>query len=551
MTVVAGIDIGNATTEIVLVDPVQPDVVVAHASARTRGTKGSSSSIRGAADLVRRLQRGGHGIGALAVSSLRPVTTSSTVVDGERPPAGPIALVVQGSSTPANPGFGAGLAVLVTEATADRGAGDGGAVVAVVPRGLRFDRAAALVQRMVRSGCDVRAVVLEADEAVLLANRLDTRIPVVDEVDLSGAHRWGTVAVEVVARGGVLTHLPDPLRLAAVFGVPTDEPAVASVVSRVGDVSSAVVAAVPSDGPGAHRHDAVSDAAVDVVAALRSFEASGDVTSVRLRAPDGTTRSVDDLHGVDVHALVRRSHCEVLDVRPGAYAIALLGSEPPVDPTAELEALLDLPVRLVATETEAARVGALTTPGCSQTGIVIDLGAGTIDVIGGSGTRVLAGGGDLMTQTIAVAASLPSGLAEWVKRGPAVWVDGPFRTIAENGDRAFLDTPAHASHIGRLVVEGPGGFVPFQTSVHVSQWRALRLAAKEASVGLGVARAHDLLPTSGTAVVVGGPALDAELLMAVRSHLPGRLMVGRGDVAGSLGPRYAVAYGLARLLVSA
>ena len=553
MTIVAGIDIGNATTEIVLVDPARPGVVVDHASARTRAAKGSSTSIRGAADLLRRLQRRGHHVDEVAVSSLRPVTTSTTHVPGERPPSGPIALVVQGSSTPANPGFGAGRAVLVTDTVVERGVDGTGAVVAVVPRAVGFDRAARFVRRVVRSGVDVRAVVLEADEAVLLANRIHARIPVVDEVDLTGADEWRSVAVEVVARGGVLTHLVDPLRLSAVFDVAADDPAVASVVSRVGDVSSAVVAAVPSGGRVSDPTDQTPGeamAATTVMAALRSFEAAGHVGPATVRGPDGTVRTFDDLHGVDVHALVGRTHCHVLDVSLGAHAIAMLGSESPMDPAAELAGLIDVPVRLVATETAAARVGALTTPGMSPNGTVIDLGAGTIDVIGESGTRVLAGAGDLTTQTIAVAASIPSGLAEWVKRGPAVWVDGPFRTIAENGDRAFLDQPAPASHVGRLVVEGPTGSLPFQTPLHVSQWRALRLAAKEASAGRGVGRARELLPTSGTAVVVGGPALDPEILMAVRSHLPGRLMLGRGDVAGSLGPRYAVAYGLARLLVA-
>jgi sugar (pentulose or hexulose) kinase len=47
-----------------------------------------------------------------------------------------------------------------------------------------------------------------------------------------------------------------------------------------------------------------------------------------------------------------------------------------------------------------------------------------------------------------------------------------------------------------------------------------------------------------TVVVVGGPAGDDEVLAAVARALPEGVAVGRGNVAGSLGHRYAVAYGL-------
>jgi Diol dehydratase reactivase ATPase-like domain len=49
-------------------------------------------------------------------------------------------------------------------------------------------------------------------------------------------------------------------------------------------------------------------------------------------------------------------------------------------------------------------------------------------------------------------------------------------------------------------------------------------------------------------VVVGGPAADDEVLScvarAVRESSGAALAVGRGNVAGALGHRYAVAYGL-------
>jgi hypothetical protein len=45
-------------------------------------------------------------------------------------------------------------------------------------------------------------------------------------------------------------------------------------------------------------------------------------------------------------------------------------------------------------------------------------------------------------------------------------------------------------------------------------------------------------------VVVGGPAGDDEVLGCVARALPSGTAVGRGNTAGRLGHRHAVAYGL-------
>jgi hypothetical protein len=83
----------------------------------------------------------------------------------------------------------------------------------------------------------------------------------------------------------------------------------------------------------------------------------------------------------------------------------------------------------------------------------------------------------------------------------------------------------------------------------LGEWRALRLAAKRADIEGNVRRLADRLPIpAATAVAVGGPVGDEEILETLANALPG-LLIGRGNVAGLLGHRYAVAYGLV-LLVS-
>jgi hypothetical protein len=543
MTLILGLDIGNATTEAVLIDPNNPDVVVAHDQARTRGAKGSPSSLRGAADLIRRLERAGHCIDSVAVSTLRPVKTSAMQVEGEAPPAGPIQLVARGASTPANPGFGFGrVHILDNDASGDDRLPTGD-VVLVVPRTIRFDRAAERINKIYAGGALVRGLLVEANEAVLLANRLDFTAPVVDEVDIDTARTWQRAATEVSDQGQTLIELTDPLRIASMFGLAADQPAVTSVATRTGDATSAVVI----ENEPASSNDEPTQAHPTAAASTGMATFSGDAErGWTVRMPDGSTQLVDDLYSVNVHTLVREQHCGNLGVRPGTHALAYLDATKPIDPSEGLKSLINLPVHALGSETAAARVGALTTPGSTPDGIVIDLGAGTIDVISPAGTRVLAGSGHLVTAVIATALEVPQSLAEWIKRGPAVRIEGPFVAMAETGERKFLDHAAPADQVGRLVTNGPAGPIPFSAGLQGAQWRSLRLAAKAACLGGGIARAADLLTQAGTVVVVGGPAIDAEVLTAVRHNLPDGLLVGRGDVAGSLGPRYAVAYGLAR-----
>lgn len=198
-----------------------------------------------------------------------------------------------------------------------------------------------------------------------------------------------------------------------------------------------------------------------------------------------------------------------------------------------------------ASETDAARLGALTTPGASRDSIVVDLGGGTMDVIATESGRVLAGCGQLVTAAVAAALGVPNALAEWVKRTPSTRIESSHVAITEDGRRTFLDGPARADTIGRLVVDGPTGVVPFTDRLDPRQWAALRRELKVACLGRAAARAGVALTGASDVIVVGGPAADPEILWALRRCLPREVTVGRGSVAAQLGTRYAVAYGLA------
>jgi len=74
VTVIAGVDVGNATTEVVLVSGGK---ILGAGRVPTRGRKGSPGSLRGAAALVRRLERQlGGTVGEARIAPLRAVDTA-------------------------------------------------------------------------------------------------------------------------------------------------------------------------------------------------------------------------------------------------------------------------------------------------------------------------------------------------------------------------------------------------------------------------------------------------------------------------------------------
>jgi hypothetical protein len=275
--------------------------------------------------------------------------------------------------------------------------------------------------------------------------------------------------------------------------------------------------------------------------------------TVRVFGTGSGTTEVDDLFAVDLAAAA-----EAATARQGstgrAVLVAALGRAPGPGAVSHADLLSEfaaVPVSSPLSEPAAARAGALTTPGARPGAVVVDLGAGTIDVIGPAADVVAAGAGELLTAAVAETLGIPRAAADWVKRGPCLRVDGGQRFEAEDGSRGFLPASAPASAVGMLVVEGPGGLLPFDRRHGPGEWRAIRLRLKQAVLARNFQRAVRTLGADpGQILVVGGPAGDEELLGVLARSLPDGAAVGRGAVGGTcqgepLGHRHAVALGLA------
>ena len=544
MTVIAGVDVGNATTEVVLVSGGK---ILGAGRVPTRGRKGSPGSLRGAAALVRRLERQlGGTVGEARIAPLRAVDTAVVTVPGTAGPSGRLRVLAAGVPTPGGTGACVGPPLRLDDAPR----GGEADVVAIVPPGLRYDEAAARVRASLAAGTRIGAV--------LVANRLPGGLPVIDQVDTDTAAACRLLAVEVRPPGHTLRVLADPVALGARLGLDplaTAEAGDAAAVSRMlADQGNAVVGLLPvaPDAPETPAEPWVltaEDGRLPLRAAIPRV-AGWPVGAVHGYGTGAAARQVDDLFAVDLAAAA-----EAATARQGstgrAVLVASLSRAGNEDAASVLGDLLQVPVHGPVSEPAAARLGALTTPGGRDDAIVADLGAGTIDVIGPGGSVVAAGAGELLTAAVAEMLGIPRASADWVKRGPCVRVDGGQRFEGEDGRRGFLNVPAPASAAGMLAVEGPGGWLPFDRHHGPGEWRAIRLRLKQAVLAANFRRAVRTLGQDPAQVlVVGGPAGDEELLGVLARSLPGGVAVGRGDVGGTcpggpLGHRYAVALGLA------
>ena len=531
MTRIAGIDIGNSTTEVVLVDSPSWTVVGAD-RVPTRGPKGGRASLDGAARLVRRLVAAHGGVlDAAAVAPLRPVTTTTATLPEPTVHTGRLRLVAAGAATTGGSGVGVGRPALAGSPVPD------GPVVVLVPASHGYRAVLEELRHLATRGV-LAAVVLERDEAVLLANRLPG-VPVVDEVPLDRLVDADLVAVEVRSP---LRSLVDPLWTVAHLGLSTGERGdAAALAGRLYDQANAVVAVSSAQVPVSSPQAVVTLADGSVRPLSPGPHPAGAVRSYRL--PDGTFRLVDDLFAVDLAALADAQLTRVGAVASRTVALAALHADAPyTDPGPALSTLLGVSVHTAPSEAVAARLGALSTPGAPPEAVVVDLGGGTVDVVSTMDAMVLAGAGELLTVATAAVLGCGGTPAEWAKRGPASRVEAPQLLLAEDGTRTFLDAPVRPDAIGALVVPGPTGWLPFDRRLAPSEWRALRLRLKTEILGANLARA--LRGAPDTVLVVGGPAGDDEVLGCVARALPPGTAVARADAAGVLGHRHAVAYGL-------
>jgi diol dehydratase reactivase alpha subunit len=408
-----------------------------------------------------------------------------------------------------------------------------------VPPGWDFDEVAAAVNAAVRDGAEVVAAVLAGDDAVLVANRLERPVPVVDEVASVEKVPLGMLAaVEVAAPGRTIRTLSNAYGLATVFDLdPAQTRQVSPVARALTGNRSAVVVRTPSGdvtdrripvgelelhGAGKTLRvdvDAGADAIMEVLARAQPLDdvrgqpgthVGGMLAQVRDTMVDVMDDVMDDVPdggseggpGVPVADIAIRDVLAVDTFVPAEVRGGLAG-EVALENAVALAAMVSTShsrMRAVAEEVSAglggttteiggvegqmAVRGALTTPGVDRPVAVLDLGGGSTDAAlltrDGQSTAVhVAGAGELVTKLIESELALADReVAENVKRSPLAKVESFFHVRHEDGTVQFFDRPLPPHVFARVVVLTPTGPAPVGTRHGVDHVRRVRREAK-------------------------------------------------------------------------
>ena len=547
MGLVAGIDIGNSTTEIVIASGSEP---IAWDRRPTRGMKGSEASIKAAVSLLQSLQREHQLIvEKVVVAPWQPVETLTSTVHEPLPDTGRLQILKTAHQSVVGDGWAIGQPWLITQAAMSEVS-----LIAVVPSGVGFEFAAAAINRELANGSNIVGAVIADDEAVLVAKRVSADIPIADGVDTEIARTAHRLFLEVRPQNSSLKIATDvwalrsALELSEMDASPLNE-----IVRWVKNERTALIGLFSetqiSNPTNNGFIDWIDGTTTELFEAIAKIENSliGDVSRIAISDPISTS----DIWAFDItKVLADRGLRQVGHTRDLALAQLSPHSS---SSNLDLSAMFKVPVVVAESESFAARIGATSTPGVGSGAAILDIGGGTIDLISEVELSA-AGAGELLTAAVAFALDTSRGAADWIKRGPAQRLESPQVLLSEDGSKNFVseEAPYPASAMGSLVTPGPAGFLTFGQNLQPAEWRIMRQGLKQAAIGMNVARLiRSLESKTGTAkdldlVVVGGPVADDELLPVIGA-IPGVKGIGRGNVAGKLGHRYAVAYGLSQI----
>jgi propanediol dehydratase-reactivating factor large subunit len=608
---IVGVDIGNSTTEASLAT-IGPDGSVEYVGAaltRTTGIKGTVKNVDGVAkSVVWALEGAGMRLADLdlillneatpVISGLAMETITETIITEST-------MIGHDPRTPGGRGLGVGT-IVDFESLTD--AGPGMPIIVLVARGVDFDVTARAINAAVDRGVEVTGAILCNDDAVLVANRLNTKIPIIDEVSRVDLVPKGMVAaVEVAGPGQSIRTLSNAYGLATIFDLDPDQTKVVSPVARAltgnrsavvvrtpsGDVEDRTIPAGSLDLIGAQKKATVdvSRGAAEIMTEVQRVSplvdvlgeagtnTGGMISNVRQSMADLSNHALADVRIQDLLAIDTLVPHEVRGGVAGevalenAVALAAMVRTKESGMKAVAGAVADhlrhagavkVEVVVGGVEAEMAVLGALTTPGTDKPLVVLDLGGGSTDAAvietnGHTDATHLAGAGDLVTKLIDAELGLDNlELAEDIKRCPLGKAESFFHIRLENGTVQFFETPLPATAFARVVALGDTGMNPIPTRHSLERIRTVRRTAKERVFVVNALRAlRSIAPAGdlrqiGFVVLLGGCALDFEIPELIADAVaPYGIVCGTGNVRGTEGPRNAVASGLVAAYVAA
>lgn len=598
MKYIAGIDVGNSTTEVALAEISEDNAVkfLSSAFVLTTGIKGTLQNKHGIFGALQKvLQKSGltyKDLSLIRINEAAPVigdvameTITETIITEST-------MIGHNPKTPGGIGLSSGITVMFEDILKQNANED---LVVIVTKENDFEEVAKTLNRAAKNGIKICAAIMQKDDAVLVSNRLDFNIPIIDEVSMIDKIPLGMkCAVEVAEQGKVIENLSNPYGIATVFGLTPEETKKIVPVSRalMGNRSAVVIKTPKGDV----KERVIPAGSIEIIGENKTVKAGIEEGAERIMTVVESVQCVTDVRGepgTNVGGMlekVRQTMASLTKKLPSdIYIQDLLAVDTfvPVNIKGglanefsmenavgiasmvksdrlqmqiiaeELEKELGVKVEIGGVEANMAIMGALTTPGTDSPLAIVDMGAGSTDasIIDRQGRIFsvhLAGAGNMVTMLINSELGLAdSGLAEDIKIYPLAKAESLFHIRHEDGTVQFFKEALKPEVFARVVVLKEDGMLPVPGEHSLEKIKAVRRSAKERVFVKNAIRALEFVSPTGNirdipfVIMVGGSALDFEIPELVTDRLAKySIVAGRGNIRETEGPRNAVATGL-------
>lgn len=595
MSYIAGVDIGNSTTEVCVGEITANGSLtfLTSASCPTTGTKGTIENVHSVKNTLKlamsRIGRETSDLDLVRLNEAAPVigdtameTLTETVITDS-------SMIGHNPSTPAGVGQAVGEILLIEHIS--RAVPDTPYILAVSAEH-GYEEIAAVVNQ--HDHLNIVGIILQADEAVLVENRIRKKIPIVDEVRrIDRLPDSVPAAIEVALPGQTIRMLSNPYGIATLLHLNAEETRTITPIARslIGKRSAVVLKT-----PGGNVHENVlpageiyfygdrnktislDEGADKIMSAAAdagdihdiSGQPDTNVGNMLSRIRTGMSKldksgeadiRITDILAVDTLAPVLISGAlageTCLEKAVGIAAMVKTQKLPMQEIARRLKTELETEVKVAGVEAIMASLGALTTPGTKLPLAILDMGGGSTDaaIISKDGNVTMthqAGAGELVSMLIQTELGLNDRhIAEQIKKYPLAKVESLFHMRMENGQMTFVDESIDPRFFGRVVLLTDNGLIRIEEEIPMEKIVQVRREAKRKVFITNAFRAlkrvapdHNLKNIS-TVVLVGGSAEDFEIPeMLTDALIDYRIVCGRGNIRGSEGPRNAVATGL-------
>ena len=602
MSYIAGVDIGNSTTEVCIGEVTGNGnlTFLTSASCPTTGTKGTVENVYSVKNALKlamsRIGRETSDIDLVRLNEAAPVigdtameTLTETVITDS-------SMIGHNPSTPAGAGQAVGEILLIENIS--RGV-PGTPYILAASADHSYEEVAAVVNQYGSGsdrpgGIDIAGIILQADEAVLVENRIRKKVPIIDEVRRIDRLPDGVpAAIEVALPGQTVRMLSNPYGIATLLGLNAEETRTVTPIAKslIGKRSAVVLKT-----PGGNIHENILPAGEIYFHGDRNITINLDEGADKIMAAAADAGDIRDISGqpdTNVGNMLSRIRTGMIELDKSAEADIRITDILAVDTLApvlisgalagetclekavgiaamvktqklpmqeiadRLKTELGTEVKVAGVEAVMASLGALTTPGTKLPLAILDMGGGSTDaaVISDDGHVTMthqAGAGELVSMLIQTELGLSDRhIAEQIKKYPLAKVESLFHMRMENGQMTFVDDSIDPRFFGRVVLLTESGLIRIEEEIPMEKIVQVRREAKRKVFVTNAFRAlrkvapeHNLRNIS-TVVLVGGSAEDFEIPeMLMEAFTDYRIVCGRGNIRGSEGPRNAVATGL-------